>query len=310
MQSERPRVSVGLPVFNGELFLEEAIDSLLRQTFGDFELIITDNASTDRTEEICRRRAEADTRIRYYRNEINIGAMGNFNRTVALSHGTYFKWAAHDDVHDIACLERCVEVLDRDPSVVLVHPRVTDIDERGDAIRKKHYGLKTHSPDVTQRFRDLIGNEYSCEAIFGLMRLDILRATPLLSNYADCDRVLLAEIGLSGRFYEIPEHLFSHREHKDRSVRQFEGRQERCAWFDPRKAGKPGFPYAREFWGYVGAIRRAPIKAVERLKCLGLMANWVVVNRGGLFEDVMFAVRYVLRPIKHLIVRREGRSFL
>jgi glycosyltransferase involved in cell wall biosynthesis len=308
MSTEKPQVSIGLPVFNGESYLKEAVDSLLGQTFRDFELIIADNASTDDTEAISRRLAETDGRIRYVRNETNIGAMGNFNRTVALARGTYFKWAAHDDVHNETCLQRCVQALDRDSGVVLVHPRVQDIDERGAIVRTKRYKLKTDSPDAVERFRDLIRNDYSCEAIFGLMRLDALRATRLLSDYADCDRVLLAEIGLSGRFFEIPEFLFSHREHEDRSVRQYRDRQERCAWFDPRKAGKPGFPYTREFWGFLGAVRRAPIGPGKRLACLGLMARWAVTNRRGLFEDLLFAARYALRPVKRLIARGRLHS--
>ncbi len=74
-----PAVSIGLPVYNGDNFLAEAIDSILRQTMEDFELIISDNASTDRTEEICREYAAGDSRIRYYRNESNLGAMANYN---------------------------------------------------------------------------------------------------------------------------------------------------------------------------------------------------------------------------------------
>ena len=96
--ADRPRVSIGLPVYNGENFLEFALDSILGQTFQDFELIISDNASTDATESICRRYAAKDSRIRYYRNPNNQGAAQNYNRVFALARGEYFKWAAHDDV--------------------------------------------------------------------------------------------------------------------------------------------------------------------------------------------------------------------
>lgn len=298
---------MGLPVFNGEPFLAEAIDCLLRQTFKDLELIICDNASTDKTEEICRERAARDSRVRYYRNETNIGAMKNFNKVVSLAQGRYFKWAAHDDVHDETCVERCVEILEKEPGVVLVYARAQDIDENGALLKKKFYGLRVDSADAPTRFKDLIRNDYTCEAIFGLMRLQDLLLTPLLSNYADCDRVLLAEIGLAGRFYEIPEYLFIHREHKNRSVRQFKDRQKRSAWFDPSKAGRPAFPYTREFWGYVAAIRRAKLSSGDRGRCYGSMARWVAVNVGGLVEDITFAVRHVLRPVKHRFFPPKGR---
>lgn len=93
-----PRVSIGLPVFNGERFLAEAVESLLAQGFRDFELIISDNASTDRTGEICRRMAERDPRIRYLRQVRNIGAPANFTHVFDEARGDFFMWAAADDV--------------------------------------------------------------------------------------------------------------------------------------------------------------------------------------------------------------------
>ncbi len=115
------RLSIGLPVYNGERFLSAAIDSLLRQTFEDFELIISDNASTDATGAICRGYADQDRRIRYLPTKENIGSAPNFNRVIELASAPYFSWAAHDDVRAPQYLERCVEVLDRDPSVILAY---------------------------------------------------------------------------------------------------------------------------------------------------------------------------------------------
>src|SRR2546425_9420098 len=96
-----PQVSVGLPVYNGERYLAEALDSLLTQSYEDFELIICDNASTDRTGEIARSYAAKDKRVRYARNDKNLGAGGNFRRGFALASGEYFRWAASDDVCEI-----------------------------------------------------------------------------------------------------------------------------------------------------------------------------------------------------------------
>ena len=106
-----PRVSIGIPVYNGGRFIKEAIDSILAQTFEDFELILSDNASTDETEEICKEYATLDRRIRYYRNEENLGAAKNYNRVFELSNGEYFKWASHDDLCAPEYLERCIAAL-------------------------------------------------------------------------------------------------------------------------------------------------------------------------------------------------------
>src|SRR2546426_6424374 len=121
MHNRTLRVSIGLPVFNCDPLLRQAVDSLLTQTYSDFELVISDNASTDGTEAICREYAAKDHRVRYYRGERNRGAVWNWNRVFELSGGEYFKWAAHDDLCAPDYVERCVEVLDRDPSVVLCY---------------------------------------------------------------------------------------------------------------------------------------------------------------------------------------------
>ena len=134
MNDHTPRVSIGLPVHNGERYLEETLESVLKQTFPDFELIIYDNASTDRTPEICRAFLEQDNRIRYFNSGRNEGASANFNRAFRASRGEYFKWIAHDDLIAPSYLEKCVEVLDRDDSVALCCSRVVLINEAGDIL--------------------------------------------------------------------------------------------------------------------------------------------------------------------------------
>ncbi len=129
--SRTPRVSVGLTVYNGEPFLAETLDSLLAQTFEDFELIICDNASTDRTAEIVGDYAARDARIRYVRHPRNFGASGNERRAFALSRAPYFRWSGADDLYAPESIARCVEVLDRDPRVVLTYPKAKFIDDRG-----------------------------------------------------------------------------------------------------------------------------------------------------------------------------------
>ena len=129
-----PVMSVGLPVYNGERYLAETIDSLLEQTFCDFELIICDNASTDRTSEIARAYAANDSRVRYTRNARNVGVAANYQRALELSHGKYFRWAAATIYPLLELLATCIAILDRDPSVVLAYPKTTLIDAEGRVI--------------------------------------------------------------------------------------------------------------------------------------------------------------------------------
>lgn len=298
MSTGTPRLSVGLPVYNGEAFLERAIESLLGQTYTDFELIICDNASTDRTGDICRSAAARDARVRYHRNESNLGAMMNFRRVFDLSRGELFKWAAHDDLHEPEFVARCVAALDADPTAVLVYTRFRTIDEREATLDVRSTGIDTSSAHAVSRFCELVKRHYPCVACFGVVRASTLRQTRMLANYADCDRVLLAEIGLAGRILELPEPLFVRREHPSRSVRQYRSRQKRGEWFDPSKTGRPAFPYSRQFNGYLGAIGRANMNPMDRARCAGVMALWLPRHLDGLWEDVTFAARFALRPVK------------
>src|SRR5689334_10548773 len=106
-----PKVSVGLPVYNGQRYVRHALESLRRQEFEDFEVVISDNASTDQTGEICAEYVARDARFRYFRNETNIGASPNYNRTFELARGEYFKWCAHDDVCLPGFLSKCMATM-------------------------------------------------------------------------------------------------------------------------------------------------------------------------------------------------------
>lgn len=221
------RVSIGLPVFNGENYIRDAIDALLDQTFTDFELIISDNASTDRTREHCLAYAAADRRIRYVRNDRNIGGSANYGRVFALSSGEYFQWAAHDDVCRPEFLARCVEALQRDPSVVLAYPRTRTIDAAGTPGKKWEPRPGLASPVLHQRFREALRPPDGLGSLFrtptfplsGLIRSSVLARTLLFGRSPFPDLPLLAELCLYGPFHEVPEFLFFCREHQQRSMR-------------------------------------------------------------------------------------------
>jgi glycosyltransferase involved in cell wall biosynthesis len=216
--AEVPSLTIGLPVYNGEHFLAEALDSLLAQTYQDFELIISDNASTDRTAEICQEYVARDARIRYVRQSVNVGAAPNHNALVLLARGRYFKWASHDDLYAPTLLQRCIEVLESDPGPVLVHSWDAVIDERGRVVRSEPYSFDTNNPRPSARLRTLLyvptGND-----IYGVIRTEVLSRVNPHGSYYNADRTFVASLCLQGPFRQVPEVLYLRRDHADRASR-------------------------------------------------------------------------------------------
>jgi glycosyltransferase involved in cell wall biosynthesis len=283
-----------MPVFNGEKYLEGSLHSILAQTYSDFELIISDNASTDRTQEICQTYATLDRRIRYFRNKDNLGAAKNFNRTFQLSSGEYFKWAAHDDVIAPDLLLKCVEVLDHDPSVVLCHSRVTIIDEHGVVLGNFDIKLdKVGSVKPQDRFGNLIITDCWCFEVFGLIRASALKRTSLIAGYIASDRILRAELGLLGRFHEIPKYLFFLRDHPERSVRALPAHHLRAGWFDPANVGRIVFPHWRIFLEYFKCVRRVSINSRQMACCYLHLVRWLATNLNWarMLSDLIIAIK-------------------
>lgn len=273
-----PRVSLGFPVHNGERYLAEALDAILAQTFTDFEVVIVDNASTDATPAIAARYAAADPRVRYHRNETNIGAAPNFNRAFALSRGTYFKWCAHDDRIAPDYLARCVAVLEAEPDVVLCCSRVAIINEVGRVIGAYLVRLpELADPRPHRRFGAFITRSPACFQVFGLFRRDVLAATPLIGSFLGSDKALIAEICLRGRVHEIPEALFFSRQHARRSVKL--ARPQLIGWFDTSRRRQRVLPHWQLLRAYAAAVARVPLPPDERRRCRVQLARWVLVNR-------------------------------
>jgi glycosyltransferase involved in cell wall biosynthesis len=321
MNHESPRVSIGLPVYNGDRYLRQAFESLLGQTYEDFELIVADNASTDGTEAICREFAERDRRIRYYRNPRNLGPSGNFNYTLSLARGEFFKWAAHDDICAPQFLERCVDVLDRDATLVLCHTQVTLIDEGGNVLQPDddicqvypqlqnwfssdcHQARDTDSTKPPERFRDLISPKGRwCYEVFGLMRTSTLQPIKSpIGDYASSDRVLLARLGLLGRFVEVPEPLFFPRRHAKQSVihalgggkNRFSLHSYQAWWNAPAKERRIVLPTWKLLHEYAEVVRHVPLSWPDRIACYRHLSEWFWQRKRGLLADVRLASRQV-----------------
>lgn len=282
MKNNKCEISIGLPIYNGEKFLKEAIDSILNQTFEDFELIISDNASTDNTEAICREYAAKDSRIRYYRNQQNLGAAKNYNNVFELSKSKFFKWANHDDIHAPEFLEKCLNALEQNSSAVLAFPKSILIDEHGEHTDRLFYRLNINSSSPYERlkryhectwYKEINGGKPKRTGvwmpIYGVIKADALRKTKLIGNYISSDTILLEELALLGQFCLVSEDLFFKREHSQRSVRANMSFEKRILWFDPLKKDKLIFPNWKLLYEQFNIITKtcAPTSYLEKLLC-------------------------------------------
>ncbi|HEY7091019.1 MAG TPA: glycosyltransferase family 2 protein [Tepidisphaeraceae bacterium] len=311
------RVCIGLPVYNGQRYVGAAIESILTQTFGDLELIISDNASTDATGDICRAYAARDKRISYSRLDENMGAIQNYERVYQLGGGQYFKWAAHDDLIAPTFIERCVEVLDQNPAAVLAYPKAEFIDENGTFLKPYNVKLATDSEVAHERF-NAIANAPHKEThnfeIFGLMRRSATDLIPQQGGYAASDRVFLARLALYGKFIEVPEILFLSRFHAEQSIHTLptymrekrtwlnkiigHGQLPPAEWFDHKYTGRITFPEWRLMWEYLISVRYGWLNTRERAHCIGgavrrqfTHGNWARMVRDFLLAGDKVAAR-------------------
>ena len=336
-----PRLSIGLPVYNGEKYLAESIESLLGQSYKDFELIISDNASTDSTAEICHRYANEDSRIRYIRQPRNIGLAPNHNFVVDESRGEFFKWAASDDLYGRELLQSCIDALDEHPNVVLAHSWTAAIDSAGKVIQAYRYPLVTDSMSPPERFRSFM---FGCSGLFedpdsgdhrlvridhqgilracdeyGVIRTKVLRQIAPHDSYHHQDRIVVCELLLHGPFHETPDWMYFRREHDGRVYQS--SPRDRCVILDPRRANRLRHPTSRlvaeYIWGYVAAIRRAPLSSADRRSCYQVLSHWMadravsgVLPRHyqSISEQQSAIHQNHADSVRLMVSRQEGRS--
>jgi glycosyltransferase involved in cell wall biosynthesis len=301
----RPRVSIGVPVFNGERFLEETVLSLLGQTYTDFEIVISDNASTDRTGELARDLAARDKRVHYTRNARNFGAVYNYRHAFDLSAGEYFKWAAADDLYRPEYLARCVEVLDSDPSAVLAHTQTMFIDEDGRALDIADPGWDLRSPDAGERLRYVIGAGHWVNIIFGVIRRAALARTRFLGSYPKGDYRLLGDLAVLGKFIELPERAFLRRLHREASSAHAAD----VAWHVAFYTGVPrawSLPLWFRMLDHCRTIAGAPLPPRVKLSVLRSLLRHMVAGRRELGDELRLVGRHAIRKILP-VTPRPGR---
>jgi glycosyltransferase involved in cell wall biosynthesis len=280
-----PKLTIGMPVYNGGQFVAAAIESILAQTFSDFELIISDNASTDETSEVARGFAARDQRVRYRRNKENVGLSANNNLLVPLARGRLFKWAPCDDILRPTYLERCVAILDADPSVVIAYPQTDFIDAIGSPLDLTDPGWHLMSDDPYPRLRYAIGADQYMNVVLGVIRIDALRQTRLLPRYSGGDCRLVAELAGLGKFCEVPERLYVRRIHKGSTA----GNTGNTVWLRHHWSGtRRGMtaPYWRLLRDYSAIIASAPISRTQKADLLARLARAMVHQRRRLLDEI------------------------
>jgi glycosyltransferase involved in cell wall biosynthesis len=283
-------------VYNGERFLGEALDSLLAQSCPDFELIVSDNASTDRTEAICRGYATQDRRVRYYRNKQNRGAACNYRRVFELSTAEYFKWATSDDLCEPEHLARCAAALDSDPSVVLVYPKTRFIDETGAILDVHDPGWNLQYEAAHERLRYVLFSGHWVNAIYGLMRAEALSRTRLLASYPGGDYRVLTELSLLGKFVELSDCFFLRRLHRGASSQNTNSLEWQVTFYRGNSR-RLALPVWQRTLDDITTILRARLALCAKASLLRSLLRRMRWQRRCLLDELKVASWYCLRRV-------------
>ena len=293
--SDGPLVSVGMPVRNGGRWIRSTIETLLAQDHRDLELIISDNESTDATENVCREIAAADPRVRYYRNAHNLGVDANYNRVVELANGSYFKWASSNDLCSPQFLSACLGILERRPDVVLCYPRTQLIVDENGTLEPyvNRLNLEESSPCI--RFRRCLNEMRLNNVLNGVIRTGVLRRTGLLRFHRGSDVVLVAELAVRGKLVEVPEYLFFRRMTPESSTK-LKSESEVSEYYAPRSGGALLLFQTWKLAGsYLRAVRDAPVGLADKLCLYRHCARRVWWMRDALARDLWRSCRAMYR---------------
>lgn len=264
--------------------LADCLSSLEAQDYDRLDVLISDNASTDATEEICKEFTARDSRFRYHRQPENIGAARNYNYVMTHSRGDLYKMAAHDDLLGPGFLHSCAEALERHPEAVLAFPRTRYLDERGEPTHDYDAQIQwSHAPTAAGRLHDLFCEEQSsylhlCYPVMGLMRRDAAMRTRGIQSFKSADAAMLVELALMGDFVEVPEPLYLKRLHDNTSMRANVSEEDFAAWYDPANVGREPMAAARMAWSNLTAVWRCAPMA-DRPACTAEVARWFFSER-------------------------------
>jgi glycosyltransferase involved in cell wall biosynthesis len=281
-----PRVSIGIPVYNSERYIRQSVGSLLAQTYGDFELVITDNASTDGTEAICREYVAKDKRVRYFRNERNLGGPANFRRVFSLCSGEFHKWSNADDSWDPTMIEKCVAVLDREPDVVVCYPMTRFINKDGDFFEDYDDNLHLYEDSPVARFIRAIEETTLCHVYQGVIRRAAMMRTGLMGDEMSSDVRFFAELSLYGKFFVLPEHLFFRRFHDASPSSDRSNWEAQRKFYDPERKGFFRLHSWRRYLHLLASVTGAPIDMKEKVKLYRYLGRKMRKQRRILLKEL------------------------
>jgi glycosyltransferase involved in cell wall biosynthesis len=274
---ESPLVTLGMPVHNGENYLAAALESLLAQDYPNLEILIADNASTDRTPDLLREVAQSDSRVTILWSDVNNGAAWNFNRLFSHAHGEYMKWVAHDDLMAPAFVRECMAALAEAPQAVLAYPKTRIIDDAGQPVRDFEDGMDLREPTPSARLRHFLQTQTEYHPLFGVVRRTALERTGLIRSNYGSDVNLLAELAMLGEWREVPSRMFFRRMHANTSMNAYADADDRATWLDPSNAGKPALIVTRITAQLLRSVREMPLSVAERRKCrLVVLRSWAL----------------------------------
>jgi glycosyltransferase involved in cell wall biosynthesis len=285
MSPGKALVTVCVPVYNGERFLAQCLDSLLAQAYANFVLLISDNASTDRTREICQQYVKADSRVRYDRTPVNVGMYGNYNRVLGLVDTPYLKLANADDFWAPEMLADAMEQMERDPSLVLCHPRAVLVDEHGSEIRRYERPLHLMEDDPAVRFRRVLTELGLVNQLMGVIRTDAVRSMLPFMSDPPADAVFLAELSLHGRIMELPKFHYFRRFHEECSSwdRQSESHQVRLvSGTGTRRIHLATWKY---HWGLARRVLHSPLGLRAKMGLLSFIGRRAAWDRSALMSE-------------------------
>lgn len=206
----QPLVSIGIPVYNEEAFLEESLASFLSQDYPNIEFIISDNGSTDKTALLCREAAGKDPRVIFHRFEGNRGIWTNFNKVLEMARGEYFAWASGHDLWSPNLADSCAALLASHPDAALAFATSCWIDADGKPLSREYGWTDTRGMDAISRFFAVLwGNVHPFFGLFRLLKLKRLRRLPAMVGG---DLVILCELALSGDFLHAPDAMLYRRQ--------------------------------------------------------------------------------------------------
>jgi glycosyltransferase involved in cell wall biosynthesis len=269
LDQRSPLVTLGMPTYNGARFLAKSIDALLNQDYANCELVISDNCSTDDTEAIAGAYVQRFDRIRYVRQESNLGYSANFNRVLELARGSYFMWVADHDLWEPGLVSRCVAALEADPAAVLAYPQSLLIDENGNTIEEMDDQIDLGQPSALDRYKRLIWQLNNCNMIYGVARRKALAATGGFPDVFGADHVVLARLVLQGTVLTVGGHLFLRRQNRPPETAE-EHRSRALADLNPSKADvRASLPLNTVYRGFrdahLRAVRESSLSVAEKV---------------------------------------------